>query len=308
MQKLSEIKALLAARGHRPRRGLGQSFLIDPNLMGKLLELADLTGRETVLEVGAATGSLTEELLERADRVVAVEVDKALVAILRQRLGGRENLTVVHGDALAGKHALAPAVLTALAPGRGVHLVANLPYSAAVPVVVNCLLCSWRAARAPGSTPVGFERLTFTVQKELADRLTAGPGGGDYGRVSVIAALLARAQAGRTMSPQAFWPRPKVHSQMLRLDFDAAAAAGVADAESLLTVLSATFGLRRKKIATAARSRDFPYPRGRFLAALASAGIDPALRPQQVDPGQFRALANALSGETPTNECDTMQA
>ncbi|KPK84190.1 MAG: hypothetical protein AMJ81_06270 [Phycisphaerae bacterium SM23_33] len=311
MQKLSEIKQLLARAGHRPRRGLGQSFLIDPNLMNKLVSLAGLTGGETVLEVGAATGSLTEELLGRARRVVAVEMDKALAEILGRRLSQRENLTILNRDALAGKHALAAEVLAALAPDRSVHLVANLPFSVAVPVIINCLLRSWQAVKAgraaEGSAQVRFDTLTFTVQKELADRLTAGVGEAAYGRVSVIVALLSRVQAGKVMPPEAFWPRPKVHSQMVRLDFDAAAAARLADAASLCAVLSATFGLRRKQVAAAARSRSFPFPREQFLAALASAGIDAGRRPQEVAPGGFLALANLLACPTGKGEHGTMQ-
>ena len=191
MQTLAEIKALLAEAGTVPRRGLGQHFLIDGNLMAKLLELADVPAGATVLEAGSATGSLTEELARRAGRVVAVEVDPRLAGVLQRRLAGRRNVTVLNCDVLAGKHALSEEVLSALAGAETVHLVANLPYKVAVPVVINCLLSSWRAVRAGG--PVRFDRLTFTVQQELAERLTARHGGSDYGPASVMVALLSRA-------------------------------------------------------------------------------------------------------------------
>lgn len=297
MHTLRQIRQLLAEAGASPRRRLGQHFLIDANLMGKLLELADLGGRETVLEVGAGTGSLTEELVERAGRVVAVELDAGLADVLRRRLGERTNLTVVAGDVLAGKHALAPAVLDALADASrpGVHLVSNLPYHIAVPVVLNALWCSWRAAAAGGTDAVRFDRLTFTVQAELADRLTAAPGGGDYGPAAVTVALLARATPGRAIGPKAFWPRPKVTSRMLRLDFDAEAAATLRDAGTLSAVLAGTFGHRRKTIANACRARDFPIPPPAFLDALAAAGVDRGARPHQVRPSEFRTVANVLS-------------
>ena len=298
MQTLTEIKALLAGLGAGPSRALGQNFLIDRNLMGKLLDLADLTGTETVLEVGSATGSLTEELADRAARVVGVELDQRLTPILADRLGGRENVTLVAGDVLAGKHALSPAVLAELAGPGPVHLVSNLPYSVAVPVIANCLLSSWRTVaggeRAHGA--VRFDRLTFTVQSELAARLTYDAGGRHYGPAGVLAALLARATPGRDIPPTAFWPRPKVLSRMLRLDFNPDAAAALADADALQTVLSATFGHRRKKLSAAARSRGFPYERGAFLAALEAAGVDADLRPEQVAPEGFLAVANALHG------------
>lgn len=263
--------------------------------MRKLLELADLGGDETVLEVGAATGSLTEELLARARRVVAVEVDPHLAELLRRRLGPAEGLTLLNCDALAGKRALAPEVLEAVRGQEDLHLVSNLPYGMAVPLILNCLLVSWRAARLPGPRPVCFRRLTFTVQRELVDRLTA-EAGRDYGPAAVIVALLARATPGRAIAPESFWPRPNVSSQMLRLDFEPARAARLADCDVLLGVLSATFGQRRKKIAAAARRKGLPFPADGFTAALARAGVDPSARPEQVGPDSFLALANALAG------------
>lgn len=294
MQTLSEIRAFLSAAGLKPKRSMGQNFLIDANLMAVLLATAELGGDETVLEVGAATGSLTEDLLAAAGRVVAVERDDRLAGILKRRLGTRENLMIIRADILAGKHALAAAVLAALGGNRRVHLVANLPYGAAMPVVLNALLASWGAARAQAD--VGFERLTFTIQRELAQRLTAPPGGSDYGPARILVACLARATLGRVIAPGAFWPRPKVHSQIVRLDFDPSAAAALADAKTLSAVLAATFNQRRKKIAATARLKGLPFAPERFLAGLERAGIDPDARPQQVPAPAFRDLANALAG------------
>jgi 16S rRNA (adenine1518-N6/adenine1519-N6)-dimethyltransferase len=292
MQTLSQIRELLESAGIRPRKRFGQNFLIDGNLMGVLLDLAAPAGDETVLEVGAGTGSLTEELLERAGAVVAVEIDDRLAGLLQDRLGGREGFVLVRGDALASKHVLSPAVLEALGGSGRVHLVSNLPYNAAVPLILNCLLASWRSLRGGG---VCFERLTFTVQRELSQRLTAAVGEEHYGPASIIAALLADAQPGRAVPAQAFWPAPRVTSRMLRLDFRPERAGLLDSAEMLSTVLAATFGQRRKKISAAAGRRDLPADGGVFLAALSAAEIDPGLRPEQVAPEGFLALANALA-------------
>ncbi len=300
MQNLSEIRDLLAAAGVKANRRLGQNFLIDGNLMGQLLELAELPAGQTVLEVGAGMGSLTEELLAAGARVVAIELDRTLATILRRRLGGRDGLTILNCDVLAGKHTLAPEVTGALPTDGGVHLVSNLPYSVAVPVILNCLLSAWRAGA--GEPAVRFDRLTVTVQSELTDRLSAGVGlapdgpdpGGEYGPPAIIVALLGRIAEGRMLPPQAFWPRPKVLSQMLRVDFDADAASLLDDANELRRVLAATFLHRRKKLATTCRTKRFPYRPEAFLEALAAVEIDSSLRPHQVRPEQFRALANAL--------------
>jgi len=292
MQTLREIRRLLDEAGLRVRKQLGQSFLIDGNLMGKLVELAELSGGETVLEVGPGTGSLTEELLGRAEKVVGVEIDRGLCELLRRRLGERSDFVLICGDALAGKRALSGDVLAALP--RGTHLVANLPYSVATPLLAECLFQSWRAACGRGGAACGFERLTFTVQQEVADRLSAAPGGRSYGPVSVVVALLGRIRTGPAMGREAFWPRPKVGSRILRIDFDADLAGGLADAETLREVLAMAFGQRRKQIRSVLRRKGSRFEASAWASAMAASGIEAGLRPEQVRPEQYRSLANAL--------------
>jgi len=297
VQTLSQIRELLDGAGLAPRRRFGQSFLIDKNLMAKLLDLADLAGGETVLEVGPGTGSLTEELLARAARVVAVEIDRGLGELLSRRLGSREGCVLIRGDVLAGKHALSAAVRSAV--GRRCALVANLPYNIATPLIAECLLESWRALR--GSAPeqaCRFERLTFTVQKEVADRMTAGAGGAGYGAISVLVSLLSQTRSGPHLPASAFWPQPKVAGRMVRIDFDNAAAGRISDVEVLSDVVSLAFSHRRKQMGSITRTK-----RGRFAGealfdGLKAAGIDPRVRPEQVPPRKFAMLANALTAET----------
>ncbi len=292
MQTLRQIRRLLDEAGLRLKKQLGQSFLVDGNLLGKVVELAELTGRETVLEVGAGTGALTEELLDRAARVVAVEIDRGLCDLLRRRLGERENFTLICGDVLAGKHALSPAVLDALPAGT--HLVSNLPYQIATPLVAECLVQSWRAARGGGRAECGFERLTFTVQKEVAARLSASPGGRAYGPVSVVIALLGRIRLGQTVPASAFWPRPNVAGRIVRIDFDRDLAGRLSDAGTLTAALGLAFGQRRKQIGSTGRRRRSPFSPRAVEAALAAAGVEPSRRAEQVSPEQYLALANAL--------------
>lgn len=256
MQTLSEIREILATAGLRPRQQFGQNFLIDKNLMAKLLAVAELAGSETVLEVGAGTGSLTEELLARAKRVVAVEIDRGLYRQLTRAFGQREGLALICGDILAGKHAISPDVLGALG-GRAV-MVANMPYNIAMPLIAECLTDSWRAGCGQEGA-CKFDSMTFTVQRELADRISASPGQKAYGPISVLVSLLGIAKLGPAVPASAFWPRPKVDGQIMRIDFDDHAARRIADVDVLTATLALAFSQRRKQIGSIVRRRRAPF-------------------------------------------------
>lgn len=294
MQTLTQIRQMLEENGLSPNRQLGQCFLIDQNLMGKVLAAAEVTSDRTVLEVGPGTGALTEELLDRAGRVVAVELDAGLYRLLSARLAERTNLTLIHADALASKHELNPEMLSALAGPA--DLTANLPYNVATPLVIECLLESWRAMRE--GRPGGFGRLTFTVQREVADRFVAPAGGESYGPVSILTALLGTVRLAGDLPGSAFWPAPKVASRIVRIDFDPARAGAIADAGVLMRSLAAAFGARRKQIGSIRRRKDSGFSPEALEAALAAAGIKPELRAEDVAPEPFRLFANALAGDS----------
>lgn len=211
-QTKTEIRALLAEAGVRPKRRYGQNFLIDGNLMNRLLDAAELTREDAVLEVGAGTGALTEHLARLAGGVVAVEIDPVLHGIVERRLGNPANLRLIGADVLRSKHRIAPAVSEALAEARRANsgkmmLVANLPYSIATPVLANLLL-----------EPCGFDRFCFTVQREVADRFVAAPRTKDYGPISIAVQCACRVERLAILPPQVFWPRPIVESAMLKMD------------------------------------------------------------------------------------------
>ena len=291
MQTLSEIRQILDGAHLRPRKRFGQNFLIDKNLMAKVVELAAPSGDQTVLEVGPGTGSLTEELLERAARVVAVEVDRGLARVLADRMGDRAGFCLIVGDVLAGKHELSRKVTAAC--GERAALVSNLPYKIATPLVSLCLQSSWRAAAGAGGCR--FERLTFTVQKELAERLTASPGSAAYGPVSVLVALLGESQLGPALPAEAFWPSPKVASRAVRIDVRADLTNRVGDFDILAKVLATAFGQRRKQIGSIFRKKTSGKD-DRLWRGLEAAGIAPSLRAEQIPPRQFAAWANEVAG------------
>jgi 16S rRNA (adenine1518-N6/adenine1519-N6)-dimethyltransferase len=214
IQTKSAIEAILASAGVRPRKRFGQNFLIDGNLVRRFIATAEVDRDDVVLEVGPGTGLLTEQLAPLAGRVVAVEIDTNLAAIVSQRLAGAENVSVICTDVLAGKHEIAPQVLEAIerareaATGRCM-LVANLPYAIATPLMMNLCVGS-----------IAFSRFCVTVQREVADRLTASPGTRDFGPVSVAVQATGSVERFASLPPQVFWPRPEVDSAMVRIDFD----------------------------------------------------------------------------------------
>lgn len=204
MQTLSEIKDVLSAHGLSPKKAMGQNFLCDHNLIRKLVDRAGVSEGELVLEVGPGTGVLTDELIERSARVIACEMDDGLAQIMRERFGDR--ITLIHGDCLETKRAINEEIARAIG-GDDFKLVANLPYSAATPLMLT-LAIDYPNCRG----------MYVTVQKEVAERLRAHPRTKAYGEVSVIAQALCEVERVATLPPHCFWPRPKVTSEMIGLD------------------------------------------------------------------------------------------
>jgi 16S rRNA (adenine1518-N6/adenine1519-N6)-dimethyltransferase len=208
-QTKHQIEALLAEASARPLHRFGQNFMIDQNLVRLVAAAGEPKAGDLIIEVGPGTGTLTEELLASGATVMAVEIDRGLAELNRRQFADRPNFSLIEGDALAGKHALNPEMLAVIQSannsGRPAKLIANLPYNIASPLVIELLIA-------------GVDLLAFTVQKEVADRLRAGPAkGGEYGPLSVMSQLLAEVEVLRTLPPQAFWPMPKIASALVRL-------------------------------------------------------------------------------------------
>ncbi len=282
-QTLSEIRVLLAGAGLAPRQRYGQNFLIDLNLMRKLVAAADVRPEDVVLEVGPGTGSLTEMLLDRGARVVAVEIDRGLQALLRGRLGKHPRFTLVQADILAGKHQINPLVLNILneqRSGSGVRkLVANLPYQIATPLMMELLY-----AEPP------FERLTCTVQKEVGQRLVAEPRTDAYGPVSVVSQTLAEIELVAILPPSAFWPRPKVESIMLTVRPRPPGRVDVPDVADFVRFVQRGFSQRRKMLRRLVRDWELLD----VLAAFHRAGVSPDVRPEELTPEAWRAFHRAV--------------
>ena len=289
----TEIRAILAEAGLRPDKRYGQHFLIDGNLMRLLVAEADLTDTDTVLEVGPGVGNLTELLVESAGRVVAVEVDPRMAAIVRERLVGATNLDLLQADILADKHTIAPAALDTLcrrarALSGETKLVANLPYQAATPLLAELVL-----ADPPP------ERLVFTVQEEVAQRLAAEPGTREYGPVGVLIQALAEVEILRRLSPSVFWPRPKVWSSMVRVRPSDARRRRVADIAVLHRTIEGLFIHRRKRAARslALADRAGASPEA-WVERLKTAGLDAKARGETYTVEEIVCLANSLTSRS----------
>ena len=254
----------------RAKRRLGQHFLTDPRLLGRIADALGAGPTDTVLEIGPGPGGLTAALAERAGRLVAIEKDRDLVPALRARF---PSATIVEGDALEADWA-------ALA-GPGALVAGNIPYNITSPLIDKAL------------DPPRPARIVFLVQKEVADRVVAPAGQSAYGALSVGVQSVAAAERLFTVPAGAFHPRPKVDSAVLRLTPLATPLVAPAEQGGFRRLVVGLFGFRRKQLVRGLRELTgwTPDP---VLAVLARVGIPPAARPEVVDPATFAALYRAL--------------
>jgi 16S rRNA (adenine1518-N6/adenine1519-N6)-dimethyltransferase len=263
------IRELFDAHGIRPHKELGQNFVIDPNTIRKVVDVAgDLTG-QTVLEIGAGAGSLTLGLAGSARQVIAVEFDARLVPALRESLEGIGNVEVSEADAMRLDYDSIDAT----------SLVANLPYNIAVPLVMRVL-----------ETAPRIESQTVMTQREVGERLAAGPGTKSYGQVSVLVGYWAEARVVARVSRNAFFPVPAVDSVLLRID---RRASPDVDYTRLNETVKAAFAQRRKTLRnTLGPLAGSPTSAERLLRA---AGVEPGARPETVSLASWVAIARHLS-------------
>ncbi len=284
-QTQTTIRALLDSAGLSPRKRFGQHFLIDANLMHKLLDAAKVGPEDCILEVGTGTGCLTTLLAASAAAVVTVEIDDQMAEIAEQTLAEATNVTLIRGDALKSKSTISPEVLTTvratLARCRSeLKLVANLPYDIATSLVIDLLL-----------TDLPFTRLCFTVQTEVADRFMARPQSDDYGAVGIIAQTLAKVRRVCKVPPKAFWPPPKVDSTMLCLEPLSKPGCPTTDPANFAQFVRGFFFHRRKTMSHLVKQTTHAE---QALQALADLGIDARSRPEQLTILQWQKFHERL--------------
>ena len=294
-QTLSFLKRRFREAGIEPHKKRGQNFLIDLNLQRLLLESAGLGPDDVVLEVGTGTGSLTALMAPKAAAVVTVEIDRPLLELAGEELYGLPNVTMLQADALENKNRLNPAVLEAVrnelaaAPGRSLKLVANLPYNVATPILTNLL-----------ATDTPPRLMAITIQRELADRIVAHPGTKDYGALSIWVQSQCRAEVVRVMPPEAFWPRPKVSSAIVRITLDEQLRGRIPDLAFFHVFVRSMFFHRRKflrsEVLSATKKR---LEKPQVDAILARLGLDGTTRAERLDVEQMLRLCEAVRAELP---------
>lgn len=294
--RLSDVKPFLRARSFRPRRSLGQNFLGDPNSLRFISEAAEAGPRDSILEVGTGPGLLTQYLAEVAAAVYSVEVDPVLHEVASELLAPLANVHLIQGDILAGKQEVDRAILERIptpreAGGSIVH-VSNLPYSTAVPILVGLLEEEPR-----------IRRMVVTVQEEIGDRLLSGPGRRSFGVFTVLVHLQAEVEPLKSLPPQVFWPRPEVRSTVIRVRRKDPPPA-LPDYGAFKGFLRGLFTLRRKSLMRGLRMNPAsPAAAADARAALASVGVEPERRVEELDPrvvlDLFRALRKRMGSEGP---------
>jgi len=258
---------------HASKR-LGQNFLVEPNVVGAIVDAAAISPGETVLEIGPGIGTLTQGLLEKGAHVVAVELDKRLLEVLSHTLSGYENVRILHGDILKVD-------IPALTERRPFKVVANLPYYITTPILMTLL-----ERRLPAT------RLVTMVQKEVADRMAAKPGGKAYGALSVAIQYYTEPQPVLLVPPRAFLPPPAVDSVVVCCKARPQPAVLVKNENLFFRTVRAAFSQRRKTLQNALRTMGIS--KEAIAAALEDAAIDGARRGETLSLEEFAALADRL--------------
>ena len=275
MSLYQEARAALRELAFKPRKKLGQHFLIHEGVVGTILRLIDLSPEDEVVEIGPGLGFLTRRLVEVARKVWAVEVDPFLVEWLRQSpLGSHPAFDLIHGDVLK-------VPLHSILPDRRIKLVANLPYSISTPVLFRLF-----------ELREHFSLLVLMVQREVAERLAASPGTKSYGSLSIWCQIHGQILDKLPVSPDAFFPRPKVRSTVLKIALHPMPRAPAEDVSLLRGLVRAAFGQRRKTLGNALGAW-LKQGRGEIEAWLRREGINPRRRGETLSVDEFIRLARS---------------
>lgn len=274
-----DITALLQRHGFRFSKSMGQNFLTAAWVPQQIAAESGITAADGALEIGPGVGCLTAELAKTAGRVTAIELDERLRGVLGETLADFDNVSVVFADALKAD---LPAICAEMLGERPWKVCANLPYNVTTPLITAFLEAGC------------FESVTVMIQKEVAQRLCAAPGTGEYGAFSVLVQWYAEPKLLFDVPPHCFVPQPKVTSAVVRMDRRAAPPASVDDEKLFFRTVRAAFAQRRKTLSNALRSGFSELDRAAIESAMEETDLPPAVRGETLSIAQFAALSNVL--------------
>ena len=257
----------------------GQNFLIDSHVLEKIVDAAQITGGDCVLEIGPGIGTMTQYLAESAREVVAVEIDRALIPILEDTLSAYHNVTVINQDIMKVD---IQQLVQERNQGMPIKVVANLPYYITTPIIMSLL-----------EKHVPLQSITIMVQKEVADRMQVGPGTKDYGALSLAVQYYARPEVVANVPANCFMPRPGVDSAVIRLTRYSQPPVEVQDEKHMFAVIRASFNQRRKTLANGL-ANGMGIPREQVVEALEEMGLSATIRGEALTLEQFAQLSNRL--------------
>ena len=263
------------------QKKFGQNFLIDTHVLEKIISAAGITKNDCVLEIGPGIGTMTQYLAENAGHVVAVEIDRNLIPILKETLADYDNVTVINEDILRVD-------IKALAEeyngGKPIKVVANLPYYITTPIIMGLF-----------ESGVPIDNITVMVQKEVADRMKEGPGSKDYGALSLAVQYYAEPEIVANVPPNCFIPRPNVGSAVIRLTRHKEMPVEVKNPALMFKIIRASFNQRRKTLQNGlGNAPELPYTKEQTAAAIAEMGLTPTIRGEALSLAQFAQLSDIL--------------
>jgi len=288
MEKLSNPKEtiqVLQKHEFQFKKKFGQNFLIDPHVLDKIVDAAQITKDDFVLEIGPGIGTLTQYLCENARQVLAVEIDDKLIPILKETLQPYDNVEVLHGDILKQD---IQQIADTYNDGKPIKVVANLPYYITTPIIMGLF-----------ESHVPLANVTVMVQKEVADRMKAEPGTKDYGALSLAVQYYAKPYIAAFVPPNCFMPRPNVGSAVIRLDCLARVPVEVHNEKLMFRLIRASFNQRRKTLQNGiANSAELSFTKEQAARAIEQAGFDVRIRGEKLGLEEFARLADELERMT----------
>ena len=263
------------------QKKFGQNFLIDAHVLEKIISAAGITKDDCVLEIGPGIGTMTQYLAENAGHVVAVEIDRNLIPILKETLADYDNVTVINEDILRVD---IKALAEEYNDGKPIKVVATLPYYITTPIIMGLF-----------ESGVPIDNITVMVQKEVADRMKEGPGSKDYGALSLAVQYYAEPEIVANVPPNCFIPRPNVGSAVIRLTRHKEMPVEVKDPALMFKIIRASFNQRRKTLQNGlGNASELPYTKEQIAAAIAEMGLTPTIRGEALSLAQFAQLSDIL--------------